>query len=545
MGNFCNSAGGDRKKIPTQKLAMFAVPGWSLSTADLKPQKEVSSKQHATSTPTASNAATTESNENVGQSVKKRKRENGVTKSNVDEMFKRHIEGHTDKSSKKTKNKKAKDKKKEQKENKQSENNEVVQQKSAEAGEGRVNKKQKKARGEERKTHAKDDTSATTPVDNATITSVVLPPAAPTSTAKLTPLQQKMREKLMSARFRHLNETLYTTPSKQAQAMFEANPELFTEYHNGFSRQVKESWPSNPVDGYIAAVRKRGAVPAHHNDTKKHNNNAVAPLPRRPNGLCTIADLGCGDAQFARSLIPSAKKLQLKLLNFDLQSPDDSLVTKADIANLPVTDGSVDVTIFCLSLMGTNWVSFVEEAWRVLRGDGKGECWVSEVKSRFGKVNRKKAQIGLKRDEATMSNTQKKKLKNKKKKKNGNNESDEEDADEDEEIYAEDAQPGSGSNDDTDISAFVEVFKSRGFVLKQESVDKSNKMFVKMEFVKAGGAPTKGKYTGIIPAPARRNSEKSTQTKKRFIDRGDDEASKQLTAEQEAKVLKPCVYKIR
>lgn len=564
MGNFKDSASGDKKKIPSRpsllfglnnhidytqtKSTMFAVPGWSISTSDLKPQKDVSSNKNETSNGKASAAPATGANQ-IGQaadndSAKKRKRDNGVTKSNIDEMFKRHIEGQTEKSGKKNKNKNKKNK--EKKENGQSESNEAVQETNAEAGEGRANKKQKKARDEEKKVSATADD-----IQPAT-TSVSLPPAPP-STAKLTPLQQKMRDKLVSSRFRHLNETLYTTPSKQAQAMFDANPELFTEYHNGFSRQVKESWPSNPVDGYITAVRKRAAVPAHH-DKRRHNNQnnaGVAPLPRRPNGFCTIADLGCGDAQFARSLTPSAKKLQLKLTSYDLQSPDEALVTKADIANLPVTDGSVDVTIFCLSLMGTNWVSFVEEAWRVLRGDGKGECWVSEVKSRFGKVNRKKAQIGLKRDDAAgMSNTQKKKLKNKKKKKNGNNESDDEDDQDDEEIYAEDAQPSSvsGGNDDTDISAFVEVFKSRGFVLKQESVDKSNKMFVKMEFVKAGGAPTKGKYAGITPAPAGRPEKKQAaapvQTKKRFIDRGDDE-SKGLTAEQEAKVLKPCVYKIR
>ncbi|EEA21071.1 25S rRNA (adenine645-N1)-methyltransferase [Talaromyces marneffei ATCC 18224] len=537
---------------------MFAVPGWSISTSDLKPQKDLSSNKTESSNGKASNAAkpiATGANQ-IGQgagneSAKKRKRDNGVTKSNVDEMFKRHIEGQTDKSGKKNKNKTKKNK--EKKENRQPETDEAVQEKPAEAREGRANKKQKKARDEEKR--ANGDASATVDdIQTATTTSVSLPPPMPPSTVKLTPLQQKMRDKLISSRFRHLNETLYTTPSKQAQAMFEANPELFTEYHNGFSRQVKESWPSNPVDGYIAAVRKRGVVPAHH-DKRKHNNsnNAVAPLPRRPNGFCTIADLGCGDAQFARSLTASAKKLQLKLTSYDLQSPDEALVTKADIANLPVTDGSVDVTIFCLSLMGTNWVSFIEEAWRVLRGDGKGECWVSEVKSRFGKVNRKKAQIGLKRDDAAgMSNTQKKKLKNKKKKKNGNNDSDDEDDNDHEEIYAEDAQPASsgGGNDDTDISAFVEVFKSRGFVLKQESVDKSNKMFVKMEFIKAGGAPTKGKYAGITPAPAGRPEKKAAaapvQTKKRFIDRdrGDDE-NKGMTAEQEAKVLKPCVYKIR
>lgn len=541
---------------------MFAVPGWSLSTADLQPQKDSASKQNNISTVntipkgtgSAARSGTDGDNgqaDGAGQNGKKRKRENGVTSSNVDEMFKRHIEGYVGSSAQNKKKNKNRDKKKKtEKENKMLEKSEQ----STASGEGVARKKQKQT---DQGNHEDNNTSvsASKPsVQPEKPSALSMPLPTPPTSAKLTPLQQKMRDKLMSARFRHLNETLYTTPSKQAQAMFEANPELFTEYHNGFSRQVKESWPSNPVDGYIAVVHKRGAMASAHRQSQqdKRKNNQThgpTPLPRRPNGICTIADLGCGDAEFARSLTPSAKKLQLKLLSFDLQSPDASLVTKADIANLPVTDGSVDVTIFCLSLMGTNWVSFVEEAWRVLRGDGKGECWVSEVKSRFGKVNRKKAQIGLKRPDAEMSNTQKKKLK-KLKKKNSINDSDDDEATADEEIYAEDAQPtqssGAGVGDDTDISAFVEVFKSRGFILKQESVDKSNKMFVTMEFIKGSAAPTKGKYAGVTSAPAGRNHEKqAAPAKKRFIDRGDDAANQGLTAEQEAKVLKPCVYKIR
>jgi ribosomal RNA-processing protein 8 len=246
--------------------------------------------------------------------------------------------------------------------------------------------------------------------------------------------------------------------------------------------------------------------------------------------------MGCGDAQLARALTPSAKKLQLRLLSYDLHAPDP-LITKADVANLPLADGTVDIAVFCLSLMGTNWVSFVEEAYRVLRGDGKGECWVSEVKSRFGRVNRKKAQIGLKKQD--MSNTQKKKANKKKKGGKGGGDDDDEGFDDEDDIYAEDANNQNQSSDETDTSAFVEVFRSRGFVLKQESVDKSNKMFIKMEFVKAGGSPTKGKYAGVVPSgkPA------PVQTKKKFIDHDTD--VKGMTAEEEAKVLKPCVYKIR
>lgn len=520
---------------------MFAVPGWSLSTSDLKPQKDDSSPKQAALTDAKDNGKP------AAQGAKKRKRGDGVTKSNVDEMFRRHIEGHAD-GNKKNK-KKNKDRKNSNNNNEATSTttHEIHADKPAPTEETRKSKKQKKNRSQEKPDVQKDEAASGT-IDNAVEATQLqsqLPPAMPPTATKLTPLQQKMRDKLVSARFRHLNETLYTTPSKQALEMFNANPELFAEYHAGFSQQVKESWPSNPVDGYIAAVRKRGAISTPRHD--KRNNSNKNQLPRRPNGMCTIADLGCGDAQFAHALTtPASKKLSLKVLSYDLHSPD-ALVTKADIANLPLPDGSVDIAIFCLSLMGTNWVSFVEEAWRVLRSDGKGECWVSEVKSRFGKVSRKKAQIGLKKADANSTQQKKKNKKNKKKISNGGDSDDEDD--EDDEIYAEDAPhtPSGNGDDDTDISAFVEVFKTRGFVLKQESVDKSNKMFVKMEFVKAGGAPAKGKYAGVTPSRADNKPAPAAQhqAKKKFIDRNDNEGSKGLTAEEEAKVLKPCVYKIR
>ncbi|GKZ24519.1 25S rRNA (adenine645-N1)-methyltransferase [Aspergillus brasiliensis] len=505
---------------------MFAVPGWSLETSALKQQQAQSAPQNATganSTPQANNRD------------KKRKREDHVTKGNVDEMYRRHIEGQkpTPKGQKQnaTNNAVKADKKSKKGGDGQGKQSQVTKEqpkdeKTEAAGdEGKpASKKQKKNKNKNK------DQQQEGQQETATKTSAAesLPVAPPKTEAILTPLQQAMRQKLISSRFRHLNETLYTTPSAKALELFSANPELFDEYHAGFSRQVKESWPSNPVDGYIKAFRGRAAVRGPKKGKPDNKRNSALALPRRPNGLCTVADLGCGDAQLARALLPSAQKLNLKLLSYDLHAPEGSPITKADISNLPLADGSVDVTVFCLSLMGTNWVSFVEEAWRVLRSDGKGECWVSEVKSRFGKVHRKKAQIGAKKP---LSKSEKKKQK---KKQAGDDEgSDVDDAD----IYAEDARPAD-NDDETDISAFVEVFRTRGFVLKPESVDKSNKMFVKMEFVKAGGAPTKGKYASTAGAGG------AGPGKKRFIDRS-ALADKGMTAEEEAAVLKPCVYKIR
>lgn len=504
---------------------MFAVPGWSVSNDALKPQSE--QKQQP--------AAKENDKPNNNKPNNKRKRNDNVTKGNVDAMYRQHIEGQ-----KSTPVNKKADKKKSQ--NQKPQNGDVSNaQKSQEQKKdpkpkkedkpddnkgNKPSKKQKKNNKNNKPERSQqEDNNNKTNSNDAPPETEPIPPAPPTTEAKLTPLQQAMRQKLVSSRFRHLNETLYTTPSEQALELFSSNPELFNEYHAGFSRQVQESWPSNPVDGYIKTVRSRGGVSDKKKPDKKPNQKGL-PLPRRPNGACTIVDLGCGDAQFARALTPSADKLKLKFLSYDLHAANE-YITKADITNLPLKDGSADIAVFCLSLMGTNWVSFVEEAWRVLRSDGKGECWVSEVKSRFGKVVRKKGGIGAKKP----SKTEQKKLK----KKQANADDAESDAD-DADIYAEDARPS--DNDDTDISSFVEVFRTRGFVLKPESVDKSNKMFVRMEFVKQSGAPVKGKHASSAGAGVGAG-------KKKFVEKPRDDGMMDLSPEEEASVLKPCVYKTR
>ena len=56
-------------------------------------------------------------------------------------------------------------------------------------------------------------------------------------------------------------------------------------------------------------------------------------------------------------------------------------VTVADIANLPLGDNSVDMVVFCLSLMGTNIRDFIFEAGRVLKVGGVLK--IAELESRF------------------------------------------------------------------------------------------------------------------------------------------------------------------
>jgi ribosomal RNA-processing protein 8 len=393
--------------------------------------------------------------------------------------------------------------------------------------------------GDKQKKDAKQKT------ETAVVPSAPPKPAGP----KLTPLQAAMREKLVSARFRHLNETLYTRPSAEAFDLFKTSPDMFVEYHEGFRRQVAV-WPENPIDGYIADILARARVkPPRVDRQHRHQREGAAPptgnkvpLPRARDGTCTIADLGCGDGKLGSTLQPQARKLQLDVRSFDLQTDGNPMIMAADMANLPLADGSVDVAVFCLALMGTNWVDFVEEAYRVLRW--KGELWVAEIKSRFtvpGKGKKGKVvehSVGNRRNPAAGAAAAAPVVPGPKSKAGkANKEAEAAAAETDLAIEVDGAED---KRQETDVSAFVDVLAKRGFVLRGEpsdSVDLSNRMFVKMYFVK-GATPVKGK--GVAAAHARDAAYKPRPAKqgKKFIEGDEVEIN-------EAAVLKPCVYKIR
>jgi len=88
------------------------------------------------------------------------------------------------------------------------------------------------------------------------------------------------------------------------------------------------------------------------------------------------------------------------------------------------------------------------------------------------------------------------------------------------------------------------MLRAHGFELagsEKESVDLSNKMFVKMRFVKTGRATSRGKNVGTVTNTGAQEPRFKKQ-KKRFLDNPDD---KIVPEDEEAKILKPCVYKLR
>ncbi|XP_074917986.1 ribosomal RNA-processing protein 8 isoform X2 [Chelonoidis abingdonii] len=163
-------------------------------------------------------------------------------------------------------------------------------------------------------------------------------------------LRARMEERLQSARFRYINQQLYTSSSQEAARLFQRDPAAFAIYHRGFTRQVGR-WPENPVHRIIQYLRGRPAS-------------------------LVVADFGCGDCKIATSI-------RNKVHSFDLVALSPC-VTVCDMAKVPLADESVDVTVFCLALMGTNLREILEEANRVLRPGGMLK--VAEVASRFADI---------------------------------------------------------------------------------------------------------------------------------------------------------------
>ena len=170
---------------------------------------------------------------------------------------------------------------------------------------------------------------------------------APTGSGGKATFRSKMQDKMEGARFRWLNEQLYSMPSDKAKDLFDQDPQLYVAYHTGFRTQVTK-WPCNPLERVISYVKQ---LPVSY----------------------VAADFGCGEAQLAQS-VPQ------RVYSFDLVASNER-VTVCDMKSVPIENMSVDVCVFCLSLMGTNITDFLLEARRVLKRDGLLK--ICEIASRF------------------------------------------------------------------------------------------------------------------------------------------------------------------
>ncbi|KAH8738849.1 hypothetical protein FG386_002304 [Cryptosporidium ryanae] len=166
-------------------------------------------------------------------------------------------------------------------------------------------------------------------------------------------------QRLRGSQFRRINEYLYTNKSDDAFNEYLKDDIMFEQYHSGYNIQ-KRLWPLDPLDRVIEYIRSNDKVRV-------------------------IGDFGCGTAKISQLF---GSKRGYKVYSFDLNCPKElackNNITICNIKSVPLGDNTLDLAVFCLSLMGTDWPLFIAEACRVVKC--KGLIIITEVTSRFRSI---------------------------------------------------------------------------------------------------------------------------------------------------------------
>ena len=160
------------------------------------------------------------------------------------------------------------------------------------------------------------------------------------------------KDRLAGAKFRQLNEVLYSSNSRDAQSYFNDNESDFISYHDGWQRQQLKGWIQKPVDMIAERIKVL------------HKSNDI------------IADMGCGEGRLFELL----SNLPLKINSFDLVATKP-FITKCDVSRTPLESSVVSFVVFSLSLMNVNYGDSLVEASRILKLNGR--LLIAEVESRF------------------------------------------------------------------------------------------------------------------------------------------------------------------
>lgn len=224
-------------------------------------------------------------------------------------------------------------------------------------------------------------------------------------------LLSHFKSQLTASTFRLLNEEMYHSSTAYGAQLLREEA-TFKDYHQGYRQQLAQ-WPVNPNEIVVQSLlqHKRGLFTPcflpHSNDSSptegkknskggqknaegsteveeesmEHLKESTSPHPLAPSKRSiprhwVVADLGCGEAQIAEALLPFGYTVH----SFDLCAINER-VTVADSSKVPLPDASVDVCVFSLSLMATDYEKSVLEALRILKP--KGLLKIIEVRSRI------------------------------------------------------------------------------------------------------------------------------------------------------------------
>lgn len=153
--------------------------------------------------------------------------------------------------------------------------------------------------------------------------------------------------------FSKMNNRWYASDSSKTHDRLANNPEEWAHYHTMY-RQLRESWPVVPFKEEIRWLSERDGY--------------------------VVGDFGCGEA-----FIAAEAGDKHTIHSFDHVAIDQRVIA-CDITKVPLEDQTLDLAIFCLSLMGANFTDYVREAHRCLHIDGHLHIW--EAASYFDDIKK-------------------------------------------------------------------------------------------------------------------------------------------------------------
>jgi hypothetical protein len=162
------------------------------------------------------------------------------------------------------------------------------------------------------------------------------------------PLNPEVVERLQRklGDFSEMNRVWSVSNSTTTGERLKDSPEEWYQYHTLY-RERREEWNEIPYE----VIGKK--------------------ISSRPDWV--VGDFGCGENLLS-------KEITNKVHSFDHIAIDET-VTACDISNVPLSDNILDVVVFSLSLMGTNYRDYLEEGHRTLRPFGL--IMICEPKSKW------------------------------------------------------------------------------------------------------------------------------------------------------------------
>jgi superfamily II DNA or RNA helicase len=170
--------------------------------------------------------------------------------------------------------------------------------------------------------------------------------------------------------FSELNKNWSISNSKTIHKRLQSDKSEWEYYHTLY-RQKRKTWNQIP---YMEIAKK---------------------IKERPEWI--VADMGCGENLLS-------KEVSNKVHAFDYVAIDND-VTACDMSSIPLADQEINAVVFCLSLMGSNYLDYIKEAFRVTKP--YGNIFICEpkkkVERRLEVLKKEIESIGFKIVEVTTS----------------------------------------------------------------------------------------------------------------------------------------------